>query len=253
MKVIVATGRHYLNAIKILKKSGFVPEYIICDNGCSVYSVKDDKQLFSFPLHKEIVSEVLDVLEESNYFYSISTDKFRISKPDSLQTLKSEFVRNKEAIPDLDPYHLDSLVTIIESNKDLVYSDATTIKEICELDVNFYNISAITFDPERIKFGQEVLSKIKGISVVSSAYNNFEAINSDCSKGNAIKLLTTHLNIDMKDTMAIGDNFNDVSMFEVVEHSVAMGNSHEDIKKMCKYVSVANTENGVSYALKNFL
>ena len=40
----------------------------------------------------------------------------------------------------------------------------------------------------------------------------------------------THFNIPIEDTVAIGDNFNDVPMLEVAGLSVAMGNAEEDVK-----------------------
>ena len=39
-----------------------------------------------------------------------------------------------------------------------------------------------------------------------------------------------HFNIPIEDTVAIGDNFNDVPMLEVAGLSVAMGNAEEDVK-----------------------
>lgn len=253
IKVIVATGRQYSSARRILENLGFLPEYIICDNGCSVFSTKNDIQLCSFPLDKNIVYDVLSVLENEEYYYSLSTNSHRVVKADSLPILEAEFHRNKKRIPDLDKYHLDSLVELIKAGKDLSYSKAKTKEEICELDMNFYCVSALTFDPERIKYGQAALSNIKGISVVSSAYNNFEAISENSSKGNAVKFLADTLNINLSEIMTIGDNFNDASMFEIVDNSVAMGNAHDDIKKMCKHVTLKNSESGFSYALNNFI
>lgn len=40
----------------------------------------------------------------------------------------------------------------------------------------------------------------------------------------------SHFNIPIEDTVAIGDNFNDVPMLEVAGLSVAMGNAEEDVK-----------------------
>lgn len=252
VKTIVATGRQYLNATNLLKKAGFLPEYIICDNGCSIYSTKDNKQLFSFSLTKEKTKEVLTILEENNYYYSISSDKFRIEKNNCFDLLQNEFNRNKERIPDLDPYHLTSLVDLIKAGKNLSHY-CNDMNEICNLQCNFYNITAISFDPERIKYGQSLLSKVSDISIVSSAYNNFEILHKDCSKGNAIKYLASYLDINLSKVMTIGDNYNDISMFNVSENSVAMGNATKDIQELCKYTTVPNCDGGVGYALKNFI
>ena len=41
----------------------------------------------------------------------------------------------------------------------------------------------------------------------------------------------------MQETMAIGDNYNDISMFERVGLSVAMGNAPTDIQNLCDEVT----------------
>ncbi len=71
------------------------------------------------------------------------------------------------------------------------------------------------------------------------------------SKGNAIKKLCEYLKIDLKDSVALGDSYNDLSMFEVVGHSVAMGNVPEDIKKMVDEVTDTNNKDGVAKFVEN--
>ena len=118
--------------------------------------------------------------------------------------------------------------------------------------MNFYNVTAISFDPERIKQGMNGIDNYSDISVVSSAYNNFEMMNKNASKGNALEFLVNYLNISLDDTMAIGDNFNDLSMLQKAKHSVAMGNSNDKIKELCRYVTFTNKESGVGHAIKKF-
>lgn len=70
------------------------------------------------------------------------------------------------------------------------------------------------------------------------------------SKGKAIKKLCEYLKINLKDSIAIGDSFNDLTMFETVGHSVAMGNAPDKIKKMVDEVTDTNNEDGVAKFLK---
>ena len=69
-------------------------------------------------------------------------------------------------------------------------------------------------------------------------------------KGNAIKHFCASQNIDLKDTVAIGDDFNDISMFEVTGHSVAMGNALDEIKKYADEITLSNDEDGVAKFLE---
>ena len=53
--------------------------------------------------------------------------------------------------------------------------------------------------------------------------------------------------------MAIGDSYNDISMFEKVNYSVAMGNSIASVKKHAKLKTDTNNNNGVYKILKDVL
>lgn len=249
IKVIVATGRQYTATLELLSKSNFKPDYIITDNGSCAYSVKDNKKICSYPIKEDTVKEILDFLESNNYPYGLSSDKHRIHFRDISKRLTDEFNRNQSVIPDLDRNHLDSLVSFIESDSAL-YVDS--YKDILNLNTDLFNISALSFDPNRIKDGIAEASKIKGVNVVSSAYNNFEFQSYETSKGKSLAFIADYLHISLDDTMAIGDNYNDVSMFEHAYHSVAMGNSNDDIKNLCRYTTLTNLENGVGHAIKTF-
>lgn len=52
--------------------------------------------------------------------------------------------------------------------------------------------------------------------------------------------------------LAFGDNYNDISMFEVAD-GVAVENAQESLKKVAKYLTKSNEDDGVSYFIQNKL
>jgi len=52
--------------------------------------------------------------------------------------------------------------------------------------------------------------------------------------------------------MALGDAANDLEMLQFVGQSVAMGNASDDIKELCKYVTLTNDEAGVAHAIRTW-
>src|ERR1035437_4828382 len=54
------------------------------------------------------------------------------------------------------------------------------------------------------------------------------------SKGRALERLAGHLGIGRKETMAIGDNWNDVDMLEWAGQGVMMGNAATELREMAK-------------------
>jgi hypothetical protein len=74
------------------------------------------------------------------------------------------------------------------------------------------------------------------------------------SKGAALERLAAHLGIDRKETMAIGDNWNDVDMLEWAGQAVIMGNAAQELRTMAKMrgwkQAPPNDEDGVAVVLE---
>jgi Cof subfamily protein (haloacid dehalogenase superfamily) len=97
------------------------------------------------------------------------------------------------------------------------------------------------------------LSNISGAAATSSGPMNIEVMDQDGNKGNALKIMADYYGISMEDTVAMGDSFNDIPMLKVAGLSIAMGNAGPAVKQLCKAVTLSNSENGVSYALEQFI
>lgn len=89
--------------------------------------------------------------------------------------------------------------------------------------------------------------------VVRTGHDFFEFLTPGVSKGAALQRLLTQFEIAPTETLVIGDNFNDVSMFRVAGTSVAMGNALPAVREQATTVTLANTESGVAVALERFI
>jgi len=74
------------------------------------------------------------------------------------------------------------------------------------------------------------------------------------SKGWALKQLAGRLGIDRKETMAIGDNWNDVEMLEWAGQAIVMGNAAQELRTMAKMrgwkQAPPNDQDGVAVVLE---
>jgi len=74
------------------------------------------------------------------------------------------------------------------------------------------------------------------------------------SKASALKQLAGSLGINRKEVMAIGDNWNDVDMFEWAGQAVLMGNAAQELRAMARMhgwkQTPSNDEDGVAVALE---
>jgi len=81
----------------------------------------------------------------------------------------------------------------------------------------------------------------------------FEFVNSAASKGAALCEIGRIYGIDKSEMIAVGDNYNDLSMLEYAGLGVAMENSPDDIKAVCQYVTLSNNDDGVAAVIEKFV
>ena len=85
--------------------------------------------------------------------------------------------------------------------------------------------------------------------VTSAFYTDLEINHKDAQKGIAVAHYAETLGLSMKQTFAIGDNFNDVSMIHDAGIGVAMGNAPEAVKAVADFVTDTNVNGGVAKAI----
>ena len=74
------------------------------------------------------------------------------------------------------------------------------------------------------------------------------------SKGSGLKRLAALNNIEREETMAIGDNFNDIEMLEFAGTSIIMGNADPNLLERGEfYTTLSNDESGVAAAIDEYI
>ena len=101
----------------------------------------------------------------------------------------------------------------------------------------------------------EELKKLELEAEIMFSSENFLEINhKGDSKGNGIKKICELTDIDIKDTIGIGDNYNDMSMLKTVGLPCCPANAVDEVKKICKYISpYTNNESAVSDIIEKFV
>jgi hypothetical protein len=87
----------------------------------------------------------------------------------------------------------------------------------------------------------------------SNNYKMLQIIHKKSNKKFGIDQILKKENINKKNVAVFGDDLNDVEMLSSFDYSIAMGNSIEDVKKVSKYITLTNDQDGISYALKSLL
>jgi hypothetical protein len=97
------------------------------------------------------------------------------------------------------------------------------------------------------------------IQVLATVYSsmNFtllDILHAEASKGYGVQKFAAMNHIEQTDIMAIGDNFNDLEMFEIAGTPVVMGNALPELLENPKYqTTLSNDEDGVCRAIERFI
>lgn len=95
--------------------------------------------------------------------------------------------------------------------------------------------------------------KMGTIATTQSLEANIELNCAGAHKGNGLRKLCEILQVPMEQVMAVGDNRNDLEMLEEAGLSIAMGNAEEKIKQIADFVTKTNNEDGVAYAIEQWV
>ena len=97
---------------------------------------------------------------------------------------------------------------------------------------------------------EEVKNAFPEVAVVKSSDILLEIMAKGISKAEAVKRFCAHLGISPEETIAFGDNFNDVEMLEAVGRSYVMGNAPEEILRRFPYHTADNDHDGIADVLE---
>lgn len=96
----------------------------------------------------------------------------------------------------------------------------------------------------------EVLSKYSDVNVFRSVPTLIEITPPGSTKGLGLKTVFELKGWDLKDLLVFGDGENDISMFEVAAHAVAMDNAFDTVKAVADEVCLSNADDGVAVYLE---
>lgn len=153
------------------------------------------------------------------------------------------------------PQYMDLRNFILFSNKikiDVVDSVLNTIKKKKE---NLFKL--IISSPFHLDKVKNELQKFTSLSIVhitktgiykdniiDKEYEYLDISPKGVSKGNALQFLCKYLGLNKQNILSIGDNLNDINMFQVSSISAAVNNAPEEVKKASNYITFNSAENG---------
>ncbi len=222
-----ASGRQY-QSIKNVFRNIEEDIVFIAENGAQVRYRDQDISLT--PMKREYAEEIIRQLR--GYYRNCD---IVVSTPNGC-LLES---KNKEFI---------NLITYGYRNK------FTLVRDVLEEDAEIIKIAIYQKDSIR-ELGEEVLIPAwqDRVKVCMAGEEWVDFMDASVDKGNALSFVQNYFGISREETMAFGDNNNDIGMMQAAGESYAVENAREEVRAAAGRVCFGYLEKGVYQVIKGLL
>ena len=108
------------------------------------------------------------------------------------------------------------------------------------------------------KMLEEVKKELEALNipeiVIQKTWESYLEITAiGAQKSTAISYIAKINHLKKAELAAFGDNENDISMLEVVDMPIVMGNASDKVKKVGKFITKKNSDDGVAYGIEKYI
>ena len=234
VKFVPCTGRGFRSVEGVLKTLNLFDEagqYVIGFNGASITENKGHRSLFWDPIPFDLADRIYRKSASYGLCMHIYTrDTVYISgvTPD-----EEDFLRGRMAY-----------VPTAEKTLDFLRGK----EEVCKLIIMHTDYSRLQ------EIHAEMMPLLDDITVSFSSNRYIEFMHKGVTKGVALLKLAAMLGVEPEETMAIGDNINDIEMLQAAGLSIGVHNFNPLIRQYCNVVTDAtNNDGAVGEAIETFV
>jgi len=231
IKVTIATGRMFRSALPYARQLG-VKLPLITYHGALIKEVAGEQRILrKWCIPKDLALEIIGLGEAEGFHINLYINDTLYVKEENENT---KFYKGIAAIP---LEIVGDLADYLEQAQD------EPIKlSIINREGRLQNLQIKLKE----KYGTE-------LSILISRPDFLEITYKEATKGKALQYLAERENILASQTIAIGDNYNDVDMLQYAGIGVAVSNAPPDVQKEANFVTGTNTEDGVALFLERYI
>ena len=243
--IVPTTGRFFGMMPPAVRDLPFV-RYAITINGAQVYDRETDTAIVRDEIPLSMALGIMEVLDRYDVIYDCYRQNWGWMTT-ALQDKAADYATNEHY-----------LKMVREFRKPVPELKAHLKETAGEGDVQKLMLFATNRDRSTAidclrKLSNELDARFPEIKVTSSTWNNIELNIKTAHKGNALKRFAEHLGFGLENCMAFGDGMNDFTMVEAAGLGIAMANAEPEVKRVAKYVTLSNDEDGVAKGIDKWI
>jgi len=224
-RVVLFTGRMFAATVRFAEELG-LDGPLICYQGAASYDVRSRRRLWEEPVPPDAARALVEhILADGFHAQAYFDDRLYLQEINGWSKLYTDLAR-------VEPVLVPSLAEACSQPSTKVIAVGP---------------------PSRMEtYVRELAQRFPELYVTRSQPEFVEALSRAANKGNALRRLVRDLEIDPNSTMAIGDSWNDVPLFDAAAFGVAMGSAPPELKARAAAVVPTVGEHGVSHALRGY-
>ena len=240
VRVVINTTRNIGGVRKLCKAWGF-SDPVICTNGAQIFASPEGPVWASFTIPMAIARSVARLADDNGWEVSTSVGNLN-------------YLRQRKGQP-LGPIGRPSSVGIADSQDPPQLEIVRTNEEALVAEP----VRMLLHEREAIAAAQELTEQFPQDCRTETYYKPDGRVHSLCvlpreaDKGSALEFVGRKLQIPLAQTLAIGDNPNDMPMFAAAGVGVAMGNAPPPVKAAATVAGPSNDDEGVAWAVRQFV
>lgn len=229
IQIIPVTGRPFSGLSEEIMNINEI-SYAITNNGAEIYNLKTKKPIFSRQINNQDSLSIIKESERINTVFEVFTNGFGY--------LTEETLNHYISIHGNSP--VGEYIKTSRKTVDNIYSFMQ--KHNYAADEIFISIPNIKTKNQL----ESTLNKFRNIQYWSIFDKFIEVTHKNADKGKAFSFLADYLNVDIKNTIALGDGENDISLLKCAGVSVAMANAEESVKNIADIITSSNDNYGAA-------
>lgn len=251
VSLVLASGRSYTRLMPYAKElemekyNGFLLEV----DGVALYDLKKQERNVLRRMTLEEVRSVFSYLLTLNCeSQACFDDGLYCYFPEEIRK-KKEQIRKEQNLPEDFPWTAGPWGWLSDSRKG--YPKITYVNSVDPIVPPINKIQIMQEEEEIESLYHHLSDRFVDFNIFRTAPRQLEVLPKGVSKGETLQKLMALNSWSKEEVIAFGDGENDVSLFEVVTNSYAMGQAKDYVKHKARFVTKPNYEEGIYHALKN--
>ena len=236
IELIPCTGRH-VDGVPAAMRTHPCVRHVVASNGGIIYDRLSDEVIRLVPIDKDVVTWLYDRLAPLPLVF----DAFADGKAYSEKARRPLF--DLVDVPEGLRVYLKQGRTFVDRLIPELLPDIGPVTKLSLFFVDEAGARAI----------KAAVDEAGGLVMVQTSAACYEVTNEAATKGGALTWLAAHEGWDISETVAFGDNNNDVTMIEAAGDGVVMENGEPHVKALADHIAPPAEEGGVALYLEPLL